>query len=364
MSFRASRTTFRPYQFKPVLKLLQTGKARLLIADEVGLGKTIEAGLIWAELEARREANRVLVVCPSSLLGKWQEEMSERFGFELTELDSTRLRDFLERFREGRLPKRHTYICSLERLRIWPGLEELATTPPDFDLVIVDEAHAMRNTDTKSFRLGAMLSEWSEAVVFLSATPINVRQDDLLHLLELLTPEDFDSIEDLQMRLQPNAVLYDIGRLLVDVRVSARDKLKVLEGLGSIPYGIPMLGRPELDRLRQLLSKGELTPSEVTEARRCLADLNALSTVITRTRKADVDEGKTVREPREVSIRWTEGERPSTTSTSVGVRYARRPRGCPSTSPCRCPYDLPARACPWRGQVSWAQPPRRVSRVA
>lgn len=55
-SFRATRTTFRPYQFKPVLKLLQTGKARLLIADEVGLGKTIEAGLIWTELEARGEA--------------------------------------------------------------------------------------------------------------------------------------------------------------------------------------------------------------------------------------------------------------------------------------------------------------------
>ena len=59
-SFRATRTTFRPYQFKPVLKLLQTGKARLLMADEVGLGKTIEAGLIWTELEARQEADRVL----------------------------------------------------------------------------------------------------------------------------------------------------------------------------------------------------------------------------------------------------------------------------------------------------------------
>ncbi len=71
-SFRATRTTFRPYQFKPVLKLLQTGKARLLIADEVGLGKTIEAGLIWTELEARREADRVLVVCPSE--PAWQVE--------------------------------------------------------------------------------------------------------------------------------------------------------------------------------------------------------------------------------------------------------------------------------------------------
>ena len=128
-SFRATRTTFRPYQFKPVLKLLQTGKARILIADEVGLGKTIEAGLVWTELEARHSADRVLVVCPSGLLGKWVEEMDERFGIELTELDGAGLDHYLERFRGGRLPKRYAYVCSLERLRSWAGLEELEDTP-------------------------------------------------------------------------------------------------------------------------------------------------------------------------------------------------------------------------------------------
>lgn len=85
-SFRATRTIFRPYQFKPVMKLLGSGSLRMLIADEVGLGKTIEAGLLWTELEARRRADRVLVVCPSGLTAKWQREMEERFGFELSEL--------------------------------------------------------------------------------------------------------------------------------------------------------------------------------------------------------------------------------------------------------------------------------------
>ena len=78
-SFRATRTTFRPYQFKPVLKFLQTGALRLLVADEVGLGKTIEAGLLWTELEARGLAGRVLVLCPSSLVGKVAERDGEPF---------------------------------------------------------------------------------------------------------------------------------------------------------------------------------------------------------------------------------------------------------------------------------------------
>jgi hypothetical protein len=89
-SFRATRTLFRGYQFKPVIRMLESGKSRILVADEVGLGKTIEAGLIWTELEARAAADRVLVVCPASLVAKWRQEMEERFGFELSELAGRR----------------------------------------------------------------------------------------------------------------------------------------------------------------------------------------------------------------------------------------------------------------------------------
>ena len=74
-SFRATKTIFRAYQFRPVIRLLETGELRILIADEVGLGKTIEAGLVWTELDARQQADRVLVVCPSMLVPKWRAEM-------------------------------------------------------------------------------------------------------------------------------------------------------------------------------------------------------------------------------------------------------------------------------------------------
>lgn len=307
-SFRATRTTFRPYQFKPVLKLLQTGKARLLVADEVGLGKTIEAGLIWTELEARHEADRVLVVCPSSLMGKWKEEMDERFGFDLVELDTAGLATFLERFREGRLPKRQAYICTLERLRTWDGLVELGTTPPDFDLVIVDEAHSMRNSNTKSYQLGTQLADWADSLVFLTATPINLRQEDLLNLLELLAPEDYDDLADLQLRLEPNAVLNRIGRLLSQTSSTPTERTAELDRLGESAYGLAVSLRPEVPLLRELLERDPMSPAEVVEARRYLADLNSLSTVITRTKKAEVDERKATRALGGEPVVWTAEE--------------------------------------------------------
>jgi len=96
-SYRASRTLFLPYQFRPVIKMLRTGSRRLLIADEVGMGKTIEAGLVWSEFEARGQADRVLVVCPSGLVDTWQTQMRERFGFDAHVLRREGPDDLLDR---------------------------------------------------------------------------------------------------------------------------------------------------------------------------------------------------------------------------------------------------------------------------
>lgn len=308
-SFRATRTVFRPYQFKPVLRLLQTGATRILIADEVGLGKTIEAGLIWTELEARHAADRVLVITPSSLVGKWQEEMVERFHFPLTELDGPTLSRFLDHHRNGTLPRRLAYIVSLERLRTWDGLEELAELPPQFDLIVVDEAHAMRNPGTRSHALGSQISEWADARVFLTATPVNLGNQDLASMLELLAPEDFDDPHVLALRLEPNAVLHRLEAMLVDRSATAADRRAVLAELSMMKFGRPLMSRPDFGLLQQVVAREPLSPSDIVEARRHLAELNALSTVITRTRKVEVDEDKALREPRMVSVEWTDEER-------------------------------------------------------
>ena len=92
-SYRATKTVFRAYQFIPALKILNSPTGRLLLADEVGLGKTIEAGLVWSELEQRSPLRRTLVVTPSSLTHKWRMEMSRRFDRDLEVIKPGKLAD-------------------------------------------------------------------------------------------------------------------------------------------------------------------------------------------------------------------------------------------------------------------------------
>lgn len=309
-SFQATRTVFRPYQFKPVLKLLQSGQARLLIADEVGLGKTIEAGLIWTELEARHDADRVLIVCPSGLVEKWRDEMQERFGFELAVLNRDELAKLLEQHEMGRLPRRKAYVVSLETLRSWPGLEQLEVNPLTFDLVIVDEAHAMRNSATKSYKLGTQLYEWTVGshMVFLTATPVNLRETDLLNLLGLLEPADFEKVEDLEARLEPTAVLNDLGKRLTAADSTPQEFEEIFSRLRGMVFEKAMTLRGEFRELRDIVSQAPLAPREIAQARRLISKLNGLSTTVTRTRRAEVAEDKAVRDAAGVPITWTSEE--------------------------------------------------------
>ncbi len=307
-SFRATRTIFRPYQFKPVMKLLSTGSLRLLIADEVGLGKTIEAGLLWTELDARRHANRVLVVCPSALLTKWQLEMRERFGFELTELTGTGLADLKDRLESDRLPRRRAWICSVERLRAWKGLADVEELGLQLDLVIVDEAHVFRNSNTKSHALGELLSRWADAYVLLSATPVNLRNNDLYNLLELLVPGEFQDLADLQERIEPNRVLNRVTGSLLDTSVSNSTRRRWLSDLSDSTFGRIIAMRPDFVLLCEILERPHLSPADVVQVKRICSELGGLSAQVTRTRKIDVQENKAVREPRPVKVRWTRRE--------------------------------------------------------
>lgn len=308
-SFRATRTLFRPYQFRPVMKLLETGQMRLLVADEVGLGKTIEAGLVWTELEARRLAGRVLVLCPSSLVTKWQGEMEERFAFDLVELDSQGLTDFARRLESDRLPPRFQYICSLERLRRWEELERVAELRPRFDLVIVDEAHSMRNVGTRSHALGSLLSEWTDALIFLSATPLNLRNTDLYNLLELLVPGEFEDAALLEQRLEPNAVLHKIAASLFDREVTNTQRSSWLQQIRGMTFGPAVTARAEFEMLEKIFAaNGELNAELIVRAKRLMRGLHALSAAITRTRKVEINEDKAVRSARQIDVDWTPAE--------------------------------------------------------
>ena len=308
-SFGATRTVFRAYQFLPVIKLLRTGRSSMLLADEVGLGKTIEAGLVWTELDARRQADRVLVVCPSGLVEKWRQEMLERFGFELDRLDATRLGELLEQFEADRVPARFRGVCSLERLRRWDGLARLNRLAPHFDLIIVDEAHALRNLGTLSHALGSQLSDWAGTLLFLSATPLNLGNDDLFNLLTLLNADEFDDRHALETRLEPNRVLNRIAASLPDPAIPNHDRRSWLHSIQYLTFGRPVASRPEYERLDELLAVESSGPAARAESMRLITELNTLSSIVTRTRKAEVQEDRTVRDPHEVAVELTGAER-------------------------------------------------------
>src|SRR5258708_13733745 len=201
-SLNAARVNFVPYQFRPVLKFIHSDRPRRLIADEVGVGKTIEAGLILRELQARKDVHSVLIICPKPLVTdrKWQTEM-KRFDEQFAHLDGSTLRHCIkETDLDGAWPEQYAKailpfsLFDLELLagnnarrnkRGVPGLLEL-NPPPHFDLVILDEAHHLRNTSTAIHQGVRYFCEQAEAVIFLPPSPIQNGNKELFVLLSLL----------------------------------------------------------------------------------------------------------------------------------------------------------------------------------
>lgn len=340
-SFASSKTVFRPYQFVPVLKLLGSSTGRLLIADEVGLGKTIEAGLIWSELEQRSSLDRVLVVAPASLTLKWKAEMQRRFDRTLDVLSAGDLQDFAHDLREGKEPRLHG-VVSLQAMRgAKRALEALNEVNPQFDLVIVDEAHAMRNRGTSTYLLGQMLSDWSDYLIFLSATPLNLGQDDLFNLVNLLDEEDFADKAIFSSQLEPNESLNAIARQVASAAADTpRLMLSHLDAIERMQLGRAVALRPDFGELRKLLDRATpLSHAQRARAKRLTAELNTLSSVFTRTRKVDTPDKKAQREAVQVDVAWTDEEY----AFYLGVQNAYMDRARRSSTPPGFAMQMPLR---------------------
>lgn len=184
-SFLGSRTVFNPYQFKPLLKFISSGsEERLFIADEVGVGKTIETGIILTELISRGRLDRhspVLIVCPNILGPKWVKEMDKRFNLKFHLHDGKTLENSLKMALNGNFQPEYCWsIASIQLLRNSKFLNMLhklvaSRMAPLWSMVVIDEAHHMRNYGTESNTLGRYLSFMAEMMVMLSATPLNLR---------------------------------------------------------------------------------------------------------------------------------------------------------------------------------------------
>ena len=109
---------FMPYQYKPVLKFIESINDRLLLADEVGLGKTIEAGLIWQELRMRKNARRLLVLCPKTLANNWKSELLTKFSIKAEIVDAEAMGSWIEETKTSRGSAHFALIATYSNLRV------------------------------------------------------------------------------------------------------------------------------------------------------------------------------------------------------------------------------------------------------
>ena len=305
-SYTASRTEIEPYQFRPAAKFLESSSHRLLIADEVGLGKTIEAGIIFLEMKARTRLDRFLVVCPSRLREKWQSEFRDRFGETLDNLDRPRFEQFLREFKRFGDATRLSGVIAIETIRDAQFSEQLAELGVSFDLVVIDEAHHFRNPQTMTHRSGQALSDAAAAMLLLSATPINLGNQDLYNLLKILDEGQFPDMYTFEQMLQPAQALNEAMRLLGAEPSAQHQFFNALARLPITPVGREVSRQPDYDMLKRELAEGKvLDRNGIVTIKHRLAALSPLSTTISRTKKSEVAAGA-LRDPHVLLVTLTE----------------------------------------------------------
>lgn len=311
-SLYTTNTDFYAYQFKPVLSFLDSPSRGILIADEVGLGKTIEAGLIWTELRSREDARRLLVLCPAMLQDKWKQELADRFGVDARKCNAQDAVEVLEQA-AGNPRAAFAVIASMQGLRALADVEDeedeqslaarfrriaddSAGEEAPLDLVIVDEAHYMRNPETQTAKLGQLLRRMAGNLVLLSATPVHLRNSDLFHLLNLVDSDSFPHEWSFDHALQQNAPLIELRDLLLR---GSPDLMAIEAALEEVRTS-EIADRSEALRFL-LASPPDETSLKDVSRRLALAEqidrINPITKVVTRTRKRDVHERRVVRQP-------------------------------------------------------------------
>ncbi|MGF6763371.1 superfamily II DNA or RNA helicase [Paraburkholderia sp. GAS33] len=246
-----SGVSIEDFQLDPLVRAIDMARVNLLIADDVGLGKTIEAGLVIQELLLRHRARTVLIVCPASLQEKWRVEMLDKFGLDFRVVDS----DYIKQLRRERGIHANPWtshprlITSMDWAKSGEGLRAIrdvmpthAGYPRKFDLLVVDEAHNVAPAAGAHYALESQRTRFIRAIgphfqhrLFLTATPHNGYTESFTSLLELLDDQRF-ARNILPDEKQLNQVM--IRRLksdLVDAEGNPLYARRTLQAL-TVPY--------------------------------------------------------------------------------------------------------------------------------
>ena len=302
-SFGSAKAAFYPFQFLPLLKFLESPGQRILIADDVGLGKTIEAGYALRELRARTGLQRILVVVPAQLKSKWKWELERRFSehFEIVgSREFSKLKTNLER---GRELEPFRWIASYEAVRGRNNIAFFNEFRPPIDLAIFDEAHRLRNPQTLQARFGRALADSADALLLLTATPIQTKIDDLFWLLNLVDPARYSSPQIFAQQVEANR---PVIRALSWIRrgpeflEEARSELTSLE---RNPLTAGLTQETFFDEILCRLDPGRATSRrELVALQREVSELSLTGAVITRTRKAEVYPDRQPRKAQTIEI--------------------------------------------------------------
>ena len=322
-SLRSGRVHFVPYQYRPVVRLIRADRPRLLIADEVGVGKTIEAGLIIKELRARTDISSVLVICPKALVTerKWIVEM-KRFDEHFEALDGRTLRHCLrETDLEGEWPDRYakaiipfslfdSKLLGKKGNRVQAGSGLLALDPPPrFDLVIVDEAHHIRNADTYLHQAVRYFCDNSQAAVFLTATPVQLGSQDLFILLNVLRPDLIIDRTSFEQMATPNKF---INAAVAHCRTGGDrwqvEALVCLNDAAQTEWGRLFLQEsPVFQDIYDRLAAEHIDDQARIRIIHSIEDLHTFSLMINRTRRRDIG-GFATRRPATLTIEFTSAQ--------------------------------------------------------
>lgn len=328
-SLDATNTDFYPHQFKPVLAMIDAPSKGILIGDEVGLGKTIEAGLIWTELKTRYNSKRLIIICKAFLKTKWINEFREKFGITLQNITP---KELLEVIKSGDENESFAYVASYDSLRppkswaqdLVEGEEsveadsfkrQLAQYLDEnqqrdiFDLVVFDECQYMRNDRTMNYVLGQLISKTSMQVVMLSATPINNSSDDLFNLFTILDESLFPYKSEFPRLIHQNKPIIRVRDALMSGQLSDREEIMQLLSDAS-----SMSLYRDNEQLEHLLEN--LPPQAILSTAKGRVDLagqldkiNIFGKIFTRTRKREIQSDRPQREATSFAVTMTDTER-------------------------------------------------------
>jgi superfamily II DNA or RNA helicase len=338
-SMGSGKADFFPHQFRPVLQFVESTVGRILVADEVGLGKTISAIYIWKELQARAGARRLLVICPAVLRDKWKLELRNRFSIEAQIVDAATLEEHLENSRRDSL-KAYTLIGSLEGLRSRRRIQEGQARAPrqrlmqwlqdnpatsefaPIDLVIIDEAHAARNPETANFHFCDALRESTAHLVLLTATPIQTHSENLFNLLRLVDPERFVTVDTFEQARRANISIIGAINALLGLPPDRDAFQRCIKTAADEPLF-------RQDTYLANLARGDGIDWDQTHRvrlARMLESRSLLADVMVRTRKREAFEDRVQRAPWVLNVTLTPEERELYRQLSARVRALARQR--------------------------------------